>query len=448
MGGFPDIVTVKKFLTRDELNVLLVNDTYFLVWFTALVFATAGSFWSHFALGPIALSGVVIVPWVLCHAFVFLGIRFPSIDKVALVGAFLSFQTYFWALSYYHRIQVIASAPIFFLVCMVTLSAMSQGKLWKTIAFWGASWISVASWLNLWRTPSGASANVAFMFGVLASSVMVFSFYLMKSYFSKRINMHLKLLGPTNRFENQRIHASKLQVLGELSASLSHEMLNPLAAINGYSYQISEEIKEKTPSIQLISESNDRIAFNVGRIIEITRVLKSFSRSDAGDTFKHDRVSVLKVVEDSLLLVRHSVRSTGVDLRVELPPSNIYVNGSLVELSQVLVNFITNARDAIMNQKEKRITVGCEMKNGNIDIYVDDSGCGVPEEVQSDVFKPFFTTKSAEAGTGLGLYISKLIADRHKAYIGFETSKNLSGEVQGSRFFIRLKILESQELAA
>src|SRR5690606_7188641 len=125
-----------------------------------------------------------------------------------------------------------------------------------------------------------------------------------------RINKHLKLLGPTNRFENQRIHASKLQVLGELSASLSHEMLNPLAAINGYSYQIREELKEKKPSSSLLSESNDRISFNVGRIIEITRVLKSFSRSENGDTFKHEQVSVRKVIEDSVLLVRHSVRST------------------------------------------------------------------------------------------------------------------------------------------
>jgi signal transduction histidine kinase len=439
---------VKKFLTRDELNGLLVNDTYFLVWFTALVFATAGSFWSHFALGPISMSAAVLVPWFLCHAFVFLGIKYPSVDKVALAGSFLCFQTYFWALSSYHRLPVISSAPIFFLVCMVTLSAMSQGQLWKTIAFWAAAWISVASWLNLWSVPSGI-ASMAFMFGIFASSVMIFSFYLLKSYFSKRINKHLKLLGPTNRFENQRIHASKLQVLGELSASLSHEMLNPLAAINGYSYQIKEEIKEKKPSMELITESNDRIAFNVGRIIEITRVLKGFSRSDSGDTFKHERICVRKVIEDSVLLVRHSVRSSGVDLRVELPPDDIYVHGSLVELSQVIVNFITNARDAVLDRSEKRVTIGCEYASDHeVDIYVDDSGPGVPSDVQSEVFKPFFTTKGAEAGTGLGLYISKLIADRHKALVSFETSRDMSGQTQGSRFFIRLKALNSKEIAA
>lgn len=441
---------MKKFLTRDELNILLVNDTYFLVWFTALVFATAGSFWSHFALGPVAVSPAVLVPWFLCHAFVFLGIKYPSVDKVALAGSFLGFQTYFWALSSFYRLPVIASAPIFFLVCMVTLSAMSQGQLWKTVAFWAAAWLSVASWLDLWSTPAGSGASVAFVFGAFASAVMIFSFYLLKSYFSKRINMHLKLLGPTNRFENQRIHASKLQVMGELSASLSHEMLNPLAAINGYSYQIREELKEKTPSMDLIQESNDRISFNVGRIIEITRVLKSFSRSDNGasDTFKHERVDVRKVIEDSVLLVRHSVRSSGVDLRVELPPSETYVHGSLVELSQVIVNFITNARDAVLDRPEKRVTVGCEYSNDCVDIYVDDSGQGVPDDVQSEVFKPFFTTKGADAGTGLGLYISKLIADRHKAYMSFEVSKDMSGHAKGSRFFIRLKVLKSQEIAA
>ena len=443
-----DTPKVKKFLTRDELNVLLVNDTYFLVWFTALVFATAGSFWSHFALGPIAMSTAVIVPWFLCHAFVFLGIRYPSVDKVALAGSFLCFQAYFWALTSYHRLPVVSSAPIFFLVCMVTLSAMSQGQLWKTIAFWAAAWLSVASWMNLWQ-PANAGVSVAFVFGTFVSALMIFSFYLLKSYFSKRINKHLKLLGPTNRFENQRIHASKLQVLGELSASLSHEMLNPLAAINGYSYQIREEIKEKKPSLELIAESNDRISFNVGRIIEITRVLKSFSRSDSGDTFKHDRVNVRKVVEDSVLLVRHSVRSGGVDLRVELPPEDLYVHGSLVELSQVVVNFITNARDAVSDRAEKRVTVGCDYnKHGDIDIYVDDNGSGVPDDVQSEVFKPFFTTKGAEAGTGLGLYISKLIADRHKALLSFEVSKDMSGQIQGSRFFIRLKALEPKENAA
>jgi C4-dicarboxylate-specific signal transduction histidine kinase len=94
-----------------------------------------------------------------------------------------------------------------------------------------------------------------------------------------------------------------------------------------------------------------------------------------------------------------------------------------VQISQVLLNLISNACDAIAERDEKWIRIGAERKNGLVSIYVMDSGTGIPETVREKMFQPFFTTKEIGKGTGLGLSISTGILDAHNGSLSIDSTK-------------------------
>lgn len=231
----------------------------------------------------------------------------------------------------------------------------------------------------------------------------------------------------------QLVQSQKLASIGELSASIAHEINNPLAIIAQETEWlrhllkglVGEEAQEKAD----FSDSLREIAVQVDRCKEITQNLLNFARKVEPVI---QEVNVNKVVQDMAKLVERDASELGIsvqrDLASDLPP--ILSDGPC--LRQVVLNLLNNARQAI--GKGGSITVGTRAaQDGDIEIYVRDTGCGIPKEHLVKIFDPFFTTKPHGKGTGLGLSICHGIVDRLGGHI------SVSSEVgKGSTFVVRL----------
>ena len=207
-------------------------------------------------------------------------------------------------------------------------------------------------------------------------------------------------------------YSAKLATLGEMAAGIAHEINNPLAIIKGYTFQIQHQLKGGHPDVAKITTFTEKIDTTVERISKIILGLRTFAREDETRE-ERQLVSVTKLIEDTLELSAQRLRYH--DVRVIVDSNDrLQVMCAPVQVSQVLLNLISNAFDAIRNLPDKWIRIKAS-KNANdqIEIRVSDSGTGIPIELRSKIMEPFFTTKPVGEGTGLGLSISKSIVEAH-----------------------------------
>jgi len=196
------------------------------------------------------------------------------------------------------------------------------------------------------------------------------------------------------------VQAGKLAGLGQMSAALSHELNQPLAAAKTYADSAALLIERER--MDEAKENLRRISNLIDRMASISRHLRNFARKP---NEKLGSVAIEDVLHDTLEIVSTRLASAKVELITELSPSLMVKAGS-VRLQQVLVNIISNAADAVEGLDDRRIHVSAERVGERIAIEIRDHGPGVPPAIVERIFDPFFTTKKVGAGLGLGLSIS------------------------------------------
>jgi C4-dicarboxylate-specific signal transduction histidine kinase len=191
-----------------------------------------------------------------------------------------------------------------------------------------------------------------------------------------------------------------------MSSGIAHEINNPLTIIYGKNYQIRKMASDASPPNEKIIKLSNDIEKTVGRISGIVKGLKNFSRDGANDTF--EQKSVKEMIEETLSFCSGRFLHHSVNLQVGEIPERLILECRPVQISQVLLNLLGNAFDAIQGLSEKWVRIeACE--HGNcIEISVTDCGNGIPEPLREKIMEPFFTTKDVGKGTGLGLSISQL----------------------------------------
>ncbi|MCS6837642.1 MAG: ATP-binding protein [Bdellovibrionaceae bacterium] len=209
--------------------------------------------------------------------------------------------------------------------------------------------------------------------------------------------------------EWQAIQVAKMAVLGEMASGVAHEINNPLSVISGRASLIKKKLLEM-PNTEGILEHVAKIQKQVDRISRIINGLRSFARSSGPEPkTKH---SLNRIIEDSVDLVFDLAQKRGV--KIEVKYGNDYdVLCRPIQISQILVNLLHNAIDAVAELEERWIEVEVEDDSKYIHIHVTDSGRGIPPDIASRMMQPFFTTKPTGQGTGLGLSLSKGIAEEH-----------------------------------
>jgi signal transduction histidine kinase len=208
----------------------------------------------------------------------------------------------------------------------------------------------------------------------------------------------------------QVAHAGRLASLGEMAGGVAHEINTPLAVIDSLGTQIDDMIDDGKIDSERLKVIGAKIKSTTARISKIVSGLQVFARG--GGTDPAHPVHLASIVEDTLGLCSERFKSGGVNLEVG-NCAEIIVECRSIQISQVLLNLLNNAFDAIQNNGEKWIRLSFVDLNESIEIRVSDSGAGLPENVRAKLFQPFFTTKEVGKGTGLGLGIARGIMNSH-----------------------------------
>jgi PAS domain S-box-containing protein len=206
------------------------------------------------------------------------------------------------------------------------------------------------------------------------------------------------------RMEEQMSQTEKLTSLGLLAAGVAHEVNTPLAVISNYIQMLAKQMPEGDPRQGII----EKIVKQTFRASEIVNNLLNFSRTGAAET---TNVDVNCVVEDTLALVSHPLKTSQIQVVKNLSKGLPAVRGSANKLQQVFLNLFLNARDAMPSGGI--LEVRTNVHNGSVEIEVVDTGAGIPREHIHRIFDPFFTTKASGRGTGLGLSVSYGIIKEH-----------------------------------
>ncbi|MEM8775386.1 MAG: ATP-binding protein [Pseudomonadota bacterium] len=225
-------------------------------------------------------------------------------------------------------------------------------------------------------------------------------------------------LAVKQKLDRQRIQlfqAEKLSSLGELLASVSHELNNPLSIIVGNAEILQEEL-EHTKLDRRISSLTQA----AHRCIRIVRSFLALARQEPLDL---KPVDPEKLIDSACDAVRAEAEAAGIGLKVQLAPACPAVEADDVQLTQVVINLLTNAIHAIRDsQNGNEILVRCSFNDSELMVDVSDNGPGVPEELKTRIFDPLFTTKEIGKGTGVGLAYCYRILLAHKGEITLQSS--------------------------
>jgi two-component system sensor histidine kinase HydH len=217
-----------------------------------------------------------------------------------------------------------------------------------------------------------------------------------------------------NDQQSTLIHSSKMSALGEMAGGLAHEINNPLAIIHALSEQMSECLAKGAADQDRLVTSAQKITRTADRIAQIIRGLRSFSRDASNDPF--EQVAIKRLIDETLSFCGQKLAHTGTILTISPYDSRLTIPMRPGEISQVLLNLLNNANDAlaeIPDLKDKRICIEISEDPDWVVIRVSDNGPGIPSLLRSRIFEPFFTTKSVGKGTGLGLSISAGLVRKH-----------------------------------
>jgi len=246
---------------------------------------------------------------------------------------------------------------------------------------------------------------------------------------TKELNQTVMTLESTRQ---QLVTSSKMQALGEMAGGIAHEINNPITAIKMKSELLIDMIKEggEVPQ-EMALASLERIIAMVARVSKIIKGLRAFSRNGEQDAF--EKVLLNRIIEDTLTLSNQRMMDNGIELKVE-PVPEIEIECREVQVSQVLLNLMNNASDAIAAKEKKWLKIDFKTSENRLEIGVMDCGDGIPASIRDKIMQPFFSTKPVGSGTGLGLSVSKGIIEDHDGTLTYdETSPH-------TRFVISLPL--------
>ncbi|MDD9716039.1 ATP-binding protein [Dinoroseobacter sp. PD6] len=197
------------------------------------------------------------------------------------------------------------------------------------------------------------------------------------------------------------VQAGKLAALGQMSAALSHEFNQPLAAVKSYAENAMTFLdRDRVPEAR---ENVTRISAMTDRMASISKHLRNFARRPQEEV---GAVRLDAVIEDALSVMQVRLKQTGAAVDYTPPASPVWVRGGHVRLQQVVVNLLSNALDAMTHTPAPRVTLRTRARDGAHMLEVRDIGPGIAPEAAETMFDPFFTTKAPGGGLGLGLSIS------------------------------------------
>lgn len=203
---------------------------------------------------------------------------------------------------------------------------------------------------------------------------------------------------------DEAVQAGKMAVLGQMAAGVTHELSQPLSAIQLYAGNARKLMD--AGRLEMVAENIDSINELVTRAGGILSELKTLYRNDPTSI---EPVSIQAVIQNALLVMKPFVENAGIALNISVTDEQVF--GSRGKLEQVFVNLLSNAVDALIGRPDACIDIVVEQTGTEVIVRFRDNGPGVSEHQLNQLFEPFYTTKPSGQGLGLGLAITRFIVD-------------------------------------
>lgn len=238
--------------------------------------------------------------------------------------------------------------------------------------------------------------------------------------------------------QEQLVQAGKLATLGELTTGVAHELNNPLNNIGLFVGNAIDLIKLGSTDDERFLQELDSAMQQVRKASEIISHLRTFGRAAP---VTQEPVAINEVIRRAISLMKEQLRLRQIEVRIDLCKTDPVVIGNAIQLEQVFINLLSNARDAVSGSQNRLISIGCSISGDMAELAFSDTGPGIPQGFEQRIFDPFFTTKEVGKGTGLGLSITYGILKEHHGTI--TVAKKLPGE--GATFLIQLPLAPEAE---
>jgi len=225
------------------------------------------------------------------------------------------------------------------------------------------------------------------------------------------------------KIREHQLRSSQLAALGELAAGMAHEINNPVNGIINYAQLLLNNEDRDANAINVLQ----RIIKEGNRIAAIVQNLLHFAHQGLTE---QESLDVQKIIAEPLNLFKQNLMKDGIGLEIDIEENLPVIYGNLMRLEQVVLNVLSNARHALNKKfpehhQDKILQISVEPAEINgrawLQIVFRDQGCGIPAENFDKIFNPFFTTKEAGVGTGLGLSVSNEIVVEHGGQIDIES---------------------------
>jgi len=226
------------------------------------------------------------------------------------------------------------------------------------------------------------------------------------------------------------VQSERMAGLGRLAAGVAHEINNPMSGIMLYSNLVKEQLGEDHPA----APDLEIIVHEAERCKQIVADLLEFSHQTG---YGEQGVDVNQQIEKSLDVLKVQPLFHNIEVVLDLEQGLSRIWGNPIRLSQVFVNIIVNAAQAMEGTGRLTIASRHRANQGIVEVRISDTGPGIDKEIQAQIFDPFFTTKTSQGGTGLGLSVSYALVKEHKGSIRVESEPG-----EGATFIMRFPVLQ------
>jgi C4-dicarboxylate-specific signal transduction histidine kinase len=229
--------------------------------------------------------------------------------------------------------------------------------------------------------------------------------------------------------EAEIAHAARISVLGELAASIAHEVSQPLTAIENNNEASLLWLAHSPPNIEAVRELAARTAVEVQRAANVLhRIRLMVLRTNPEQ--ERESIAINATIEEAVLFLRHELQSNRIETSLQLAPGLPSVLGDRVQLQQVIINLAVNAIQAMaaVGGTARQLAIRTDAASeGDIVIHVEDTGPGIAHDVIGRLFESFFSTRAASLGMGMGLAICRSIIEAHGGRIAAANRQDRAG---------------------
>lgn len=252
---------------------------------------------------------------------------------------------------------------------------------------------------------------------------------------TERINKEIEL----DKQIKMANHNVKLATIGEIFSGVGHEVNNPLSIICGQLAMIEtqlEEYDEEELDRDMLLERISYCQKSAVRIANIVKGLRNFSRSDNDNV---EKMNLSLILQESIDMIKEIYERKNIIIRSNIE-KDVFIEGNIGRIQQIIMNLISNAKDAVLDSEKKRIDITLLKGSKDAHIILKDTGCGIPDNIKKKIFDPFFTTKGLDKGTGIGLALVNSFIAENNGKISVVSKENF-----GTRFRIKLPLTSGKK---